>query len=82
MVKSLKPLLGGKGGGATMVNVNKSKFSAIKVVISSSLMLDQFSSFVATQIDQIEQLMLMNLQLTKAHDLLLPLLMNGEVVVW
>ena len=81
MAKDLKPLLEGMGGGATMANVNKSKFSSIKVVIPSSLMLDQFNSFVANQIDQIEQLALINLQLTQARDLLLPRLMNGEVAV-
>jgi len=81
MAKDLKPLLEGMGGGATMANVNKSKFSSIKVVIPSSLMLDQFNSFVANQIDQIEQLALINLHLTQARDLLLPRLMNGEVAV-
>ena len=81
MAKDLKPLLEGMGGGATMANVNKSKFSSIKVVIPSSLMLDQFNSFVANQIDQIEQLALINLHLTQARDLLLPRLMNGGVAV-
>ena len=81
MAKDLKPLLEGMSGGATMANVNKSKFSSIKVVIPSSLMLDQFNSFVAIQVDQIEQLALMNLQLTQARDLLLPRLMNGDVTV-
>jgi type I restriction enzyme, S subunit len=33
--KELKPLLDGMGGGATMANVNKSKFSGIKIVIPS-----------------------------------------------
>jgi type I restriction enzyme S subunit len=51
MAKDLKPLLEGMGGGATMANVNKSKFSSIKVVVPSALMIDQFNSFVATQID-------------------------------
>ncbi len=64
-----------------MANVNKSKFSSIKVVIPSSLILDQFNSIVSTQIDQIEKLASMNLKLTQAHDLLLPRLMNGEVAV-
>ena len=81
MAKDLKQLLEGMGRGATMANVNKSKFSSIKVVIPSALMLDQFNSFVANQIDQIEQLALINLQLTQARDLLLPRLMNGEVAV-
>ena len=81
MAKDLKPLLESIGGGVTMANVNKSKFSSIKVVIPSSLMLDQFNSIVAQQIDQIEYLGTMNLQLTKARDLLLPRLMKGEITV-
>ncbi|RZB36130.1 MAG: hypothetical protein SRB2_02481 [Desulfobacteraceae bacterium Eth-SRB2] len=81
MAKDLKPLLEGMSGGATMANVNKSKFSSIKVVVPSELMISQFNSFVATQIDQIEQLARMNLQLTQARDLLLPRLMNGEVTI-
>lgn len=81
MAKDLKPLLEAMGGGATMANVNKSKFSSIKVVIPSVLMLDQFNSFLATQTDQIERLALINLQLSQARDLLLPRLMNGELSV-
>lgn len=81
MAKDLKPMLESIGGGVTMANVNKSKFSSIKVIIPSALILDQFNSFVTMQIDQIEQLALMNLQLTQARDLLLPRLMNGEVAV-
>ena len=81
MAKDLKPLLESIGGGVTMANVNKSKFSSIKVVIPSSLMLDQFNLFAANQIDQIEQLASMNLKLASARDLLLPRLMNGEVAV-
>ena len=81
MAKDLKPLLEGMGGGATMANVNKSKFSSIKVIIPSPLMLEQFTSVVATQIDQIENLTLINLRLAQARDLLLPRLMNGELAV-
>jgi type I restriction enzyme S subunit len=81
MAKDLKPFLEGIGGGATMANVNKSKFSSIKIIIPSSLMLEQFASVVAPQFDQIEKLALMNLHLAHARDLLLPRLMNGEVAV-
>jgi type I restriction enzyme S subunit len=80
MVKGLKLLLGGMGVGATIANVNKPKFSGIKVVIQSSLTLDQFNSFVPTQVDQMEQPTLMNLQFIQDRDLL-PRLMHREVVV-
>jgi type I restriction enzyme, S subunit len=81
MAKELKPLLEGMGGGATMPNVNKSKFSEIKTVIPPEIILDQFNLYVADQIDQIGHLTLMNLQIEKARDLLLPRLMNGEIEV-
>ena len=81
MAETLRPLLEGVGGGATMPNINKSKFSAIPVVIPSRQILDQFSSVVAPNIDQIEQLTVMNDRLARARDLLLPRLMNGEITI-
>ncbi len=59
MAKTLKPLLEGMGGGATMANVNKSKFSSIPVVIPSQTLLQQFNSIAKSNIDQIERLELM-----------------------
>lgn len=81
MAETLRPLLEGVGGGATMPNINKSKFFAIPVVIPSQQILDQFSSAVAPNIDQIEQLTVMNDRLMKARDLLLPRLMNGKIAI-
>ena len=81
MAETLRLLLEGVGGGATMPNINKSKFSAIPVVIPSQQILDQFSSAVAPNIDQIEQLTVMNDRLMKARDLLLPRLMNGKIAI-
>ncbi len=81
MAKALKPLLEGMGGGATMANVNKSKFSGIKVVIPSKQLLNLFSDFAKPVFDKIVNLTISNAQLAKARDLLLPKLMNGEVAV-
>ncbi len=81
MAKHLKPLLEGMGGGATMANVNKSKYSGIKIVSPSALVLELFNKLVVRQVDQIENLAVMNMQLGKARDILLPRLMNGEVPV-
>jgi type I restriction enzyme S subunit len=81
MAKELKPLLEGMGGGATMANVNKSKFSGIKVVIPSKQLLNLFSDFAKPVFDQIENLTISNARLAKARDLLLPKLMNDEVAV-
>ena len=52
--QGLKPSLEGMGGGSTMANVNKSKFSGIKIYIPPKPLLAQFNSYVASQIDQIE----------------------------
>ncbi|MGV7247195.1 restriction endonuclease subunit S, partial [Caballeronia sp. M23-90] len=79
MAKDLKPLLEGMGGGATMANVNKSKFSGIEITIPARLALENFSDFAKPVFDQIENLATHNLQLAKARDILLPRLMNGEV---
>ena len=81
MAKELKPLLEGMGGGATMANVNKSKFSRISVVIPSKQLLILFSNFAKPVFDQIENLSISNARLAKARDLLLPKLMNGEIAV-
>ena len=81
MAKDLKPLLEGMSGGATMANVNKSKFSGIKIVIPSPQLLEYFSDFSKPCFDQIENLTICNMRLAKTRDLLLPKLMNGEVCV-
>jgi type I restriction enzyme S subunit len=81
MAKDLQPLLEGIGGGVTMPNVNKSKFSSIHVVIPSQKVLDQFNLIVAPNINLIERLELMNKLLKQARDFLQPRLMNGEVPV-
>lgn len=81
MAKALKPLLEGMGGGATMANVNKTKFSGIKIVVPSRQLLGLFFDFSKPIFDQIETIADLNLQLAQARDLLLPRLMNGEVAV-
>lgn len=81
MSKDLKPLLEGMGGGATMANVNKSKFTRIRVQIPSKQLLELFLDFTKPDFDQIENLTISNVRLAKARDLLLPKLMNGEVAV-
>lgn len=80
MAKDLRPLLEGMGGGATMANVNKSKFSGIKIVIPSRQLLELYSDFAKPVFDQIENLTISNARLAKSRDLLLPRLMNGELI--
>ncbi|SNC74645.1 type I restriction enzyme, S subunit [Marinobacter sp. es.048] len=69
------------GGGATMPNVNKSKFSSMEVLLPPESLLDSFHDLVTQQFLQMETLIKMNSKLTQARDILLPKLMNGEVAV-
>lgn len=79
--QTFKPLLDGMGGGATMTNVNKSKFEKIKVVIPSKRVLKDFTLLTENVINQIELLIKQNHKLAAARDALLPRLMNGEMEV-
>lgn len=69
------------GGGATMPNVNKSKFEAMPVIIPADNLLDSFHETVKQNFEQMKTLILMNKKLEAARDLLLPRLMNGEISV-
>jgi type I restriction enzyme, S subunit len=77
----LKPLLQAMGGGATMPNVNKTKFSGLPVLLPSSTLLTTFNETVHPIFSQIRVLQLLNIKLKSARDLLLPRLMNGEIEV-
>ncbi len=80
-LKEIKSRLEAMGGGATMVNVNKHKFSSIPIIIPSKKLIDLFGQIVKASFEQIEKLSLTNLKLAQARDLLLPRLMNGEIAV-
>jgi len=80
-LSQLKPLLEGMGGGATMCNVNKTKFSSIPVLMPDGKILADFNVAVSPIFSQIETLELINIKLTNARNLLLPRLMNGEISV-
>jgi len=80
-LSGLKSTLEGMGGGSTMANINKSKFSHIQVVIPSNIVLMEFHSIVHNLFCQIEKLMHMNYRAIEARDLLLPRLMNGVIPV-
>ncbi|MES9901985.1 MAG: restriction endonuclease subunit S [Sedimenticola sp.] len=77
----LKPQLEAMGGGATMPNVNKTKFSSIPVVIPPPILLREFDEFAKTSFQQMQLLNELISRLTKARDHLLPRLMNGSLVV-
>lgn len=79
--KMLKPRLEAMGGGATMGNVNKSKFSSLNIVMPSGFLLNAFKDFADPVFQQILILQKQNQKLTQARDILLPRLMNGDLAV-
>ncbi len=78
---SLKARMEAMGGGATMANVNKAKFSGLPVVIPPEKLLEVFHESVLPIFSQILTLSLSIEKLAEARDLLLPKLMNGEIAV-
>lgn len=71
----------GLGQGAAQKNISQQVIKAFKIVLPSKALLDTFSESVNPLFDQIEILQKMNINLTKARDLLLPRLMNGELII-
>jgi type I restriction enzyme S subunit len=69
------------GGGATMPNVNKSKFENLTVILPSLFLCKSYHEFSSPAFRQIQVLALQNQKLRTVRDLLLPKLMNGEISV-
>ena len=79
---SLKEHLNNIGSnGATMTNVNKSKFENIEVVIPIDSLLDSFNIIANNTFVKIKNLSLQIRHLIEARDRLLPKLMSGEINV-
>lgn len=64
-----------------MANVNKSKFESLPVSMPPKPILAVFDEFAKPIFKQMNTLILTNLKLSCARDLLLPRLMNGEIAV-
>jgi type I restriction enzyme S subunit len=80
--RGLRTLLEGLGSnGATMVNVNKSKFEKIEIIVSDSETLKKHYGLVKVIFDQILILQEQNEKLKEARDILLPRLMNRTIEV-
>jgi len=78
--KHLKPLLEALGSnGATMTNVNKSKFEGIDVVIPNEDLLQDFNELTKNSFESILTLQKKNKLLKEARDILLPRLMSGMI---
>lgn len=80
-LKSIKPLLEAMGGGATMANVNKTKFESVPILMPSVALIESYYESVKAQFELIEKLSRQNLKLAKARDLLLPRLMDGRLEI-
>ena len=78
----IKSLLDGVGSnGATMTNVNKMKFSNIKILYPSDDLIVLFDKICVPIFDKILALSKTVLKLQQARDRLLPKLMSGEIEV-
>ena len=79
---SLKEHLNNIGSnGATMTNVNKSKFEGIDIVVPSSCIIRDFSQRTTPYFENIKSLQSQLRLLTEARDRLLPKLMSGELTL-
>jgi len=79
--KDLKKEMEAIGGGATMGNVNKTKFEGLKLLKPPMSFLCEFHEFCTPLFQQILVLQAQNQKLRAARDLLLPRLMSGEIAV-
>lgn len=81
-MKRIKALLDGVGSnGATMTNVNKTKFSNIKVLYPTEDLVMKYNEFCKPIFDKILALSKAMLISGQARDRLLPKLMSGEIEV-
>jgi len=67
--------------GTTYPEISKGRFRGMDVVVPSKPLVSEFMRFASDIIQQVRYLKRSTLQLKAARDLLLPRLMNGEVVV-
>jgi type I restriction enzyme S subunit len=81
-MKGIKSLLEGVGSnGATMTNVNKTKFENIELLKPENEILKKFNNLVEPFFSNILALSKQNEKLKEARDKLLSKLMNGEIEV-
>ena len=80
-LRGLKEPMLAIGGGVTMSNVNKSKFTNLDILLPELNVTRGFYEFCQPVFTQIKTLQAQNQKLKAARDLLLPKLMNGEISV-
>jgi type I restriction enzyme S subunit len=64
-----------------MVNLNKAKFGALRVIYPLSSIIAEFHGITYPMFEEIKSLQLKNANLRQTRDLLLPKLISGKVVV-
>jgi type I restriction enzyme S subunit len=79
--RDLKERMQAIGGGATMGNVNKTKFEGLEILSPTDSLLREFDDFCTPVFQQIKMLQIQSDKLRAARDLLLPRLMSGEISV-
>lgn len=80
--RGLKSLLDGLGSnGATMVNVNKSKFENIPILVPNTDILIKYDKCIKSFFEQVLILQQQNQKLKEGRDILLPRLMNRTIEV-
>jgi type I restriction enzyme S subunit len=67
--------------GATMTNLSKGKFEKLKILYPSLQIMEEFHSKTMFIFESIKKIILVNQNLIKQRDLLLPRLMNGTIEV-
>ena len=67
--------------GAAQPNANAKVLGSANLLIPPPIIQTQFANSVTPLLSQRDTLIKQNLRLTKARDLLLPRLMNGEIAV-
>lgn len=68
-------------GGSTIVNLNKSQFGKIQIIIPSLAVMTNFDKIVSPIFEKILQNQEENLKLSSLRDILLPKLISGELDV-
>lgn len=81
-MKRLKELLEGVGSnGATMTNVNKTKFGNLKIIYPTEKLRKNYFEFCEPIFEKVYTLTVGNKKLSQARNRLLPKLMSGEIEV-
>lgn len=81
-LKRIKTLLEGVGSnGATMTNVNKTKFGNLEILYPDEVLRKNYCDFCKPIFEKIYSLSLSITKLSRARDYLLPKLMSGELEV-